>query len=393
MATPTTERMNINGLVPDSDYVIQVRAVNDAGHSKWSRKFNFKTIDDTVSGTRKPKTPLNVTLTFTGGILHVEWDRVTQNTDNTTTKIVRYELEWTGVPGGTRIIPTTPTDSDPQTYDLTTVRAIALFGSLPPVVRVRVRAVNAAGNMSAWSAQPSVTVAAPPAPTNAVVEEMNEAVKISWTAPGDTSNVAGYRVYVGTTPGFTPSLANRVYEGKDTTYTYNSSTFALHYFIIRAYSVWGNAESADLATTGTPKSPYGPDTVAPSVPGALAVSVTRTGAVARANVSWTFNATGTDQDIQSFAVRYRKTGDTNWFMEFATKDARALQVDLPQPYANYEFQIASVDSVANYSAWSATTTLSAGIAGAPPQTTGVTASPGLGSIQLAWTASTHDDVT
>lgn len=391
MPTSDTERVNINGLLPETNYVVQVRAVNDAGHSKWSQKFNILTVEDTLSNTRKPKTPTSVTWTYNNQGFHGTWNAVTQNTDNSNAKIVQYGVEL--IHSGTTKIVQVEAEDGTVRFDLPLQRAQVLF-NVPTIstLDMRVRAVNATGTKSDWSSVLNIGAAAPDPPTSAVVTPTIDGVKLSWTAPVNTTNVNGYRVYAGTVVGFTPAPTNRIYQGTGTSCTFNSTTYSVHYFKIRSYSDWGQ-ESTDLTASGTPISPYAPDAVAPSVPTSLAVTVNRTGSTARAQVSWAFTATGSDSDIQAFAVRFRKVGDTIWFVEFADKAARDMYVDLPQPYANYEFQIAAVDFVANHSAWSSTVTLSAGIPGSPPQTVGVTAVPGLGSVQLQWTPSTHDDVT
>lgn len=377
-------RLLLRDLRPGTHYKVQLRAVAGDSVSEWSRRFNLHVTTDmippdvpvwdgegwVVNGETFVATwlPLDMELEHNMDFHHYE----VRLSDGATTKIVK---------------------TDNTYYELTRARNRNFFGTAKTTVTARVRSVDIAGNKSEWNSLKTATAGVPDAPTDAVVEETTDGLKISWTPPANTSNVEGYRVYISTSgPNFTPSLSNRIYEGEAASCTYNTGTYAVHYIKIRSYSYWG-LESADLTAQGTPKSPFVLDTNPPSVPGSLSVVIDRSGAVARALVSWTFDASGDDADIQNFAIRYRKTGDTNWFMEFASNDVRSLYVDLPQPYANYQFQIASMDLTGNYSEWSDITTLSSGIPGPPPQTTGLVVVPGFGDLSISWTQSTHDDVT
>lgn len=364
----------------------RVRAVNAAEEkSAWSSPI--------TKDLGTPSAPTGVTWVPVRDTLHGTWNPVTTDNDGTATTLARYEVELTA--NGVSVIrPVAIKSTGQPTYNLSAAENVAIFGSFQPTVTLRVRAVNKADVEGDWSAPVSGQFDVPDAPTNAVVEETVEGLKISWTPPANTSNVAGYNVYISTTAGFTPSAANRIYSGNATSATYNTSTFLLHYIVIRSFSFSG-LESADLTATGTPKSPFGADATPPSTPGALAVTIDRSGTIAKANLTWTFDAaTPANSDIQAFVVRWRLVGegDNLWRMNYFDKGARSGSVELPQAYTNYEFQIASVDATANYSPWSASIILSAGIPGPPPQTTGVTTAPSLDGMQISWAPSTAADV-
>lgn len=385
------KRLSIKDLLPDTDYVVQLRAVNDEETSEWSRKFKFHTTSDDV----KPKVPANVTWNTDADSFVATWSAVTKNVDESDAEIIRYEMQ---VSKGTKVkdmsyVPSTELDT--VEWTLTYERVVAMFGKNTEQLSFRVRAVNFGNNKSAWSATLTADIGQPDPPTNAVVEELNEAIKISWTPPVNTSNVVGYRVYYDTTPNFTANAQTRVYEGPATTYTLVTSTFAQHYFKIRSYSRSGK-ESIDLLATGAPKNPYLPDTNPPDVPTTLTVTAQRDGNILRALCSWTFDANAdANKDIQAFAIRWRFAGedDTRWRVEFAPKEARTLAIELPKPFANYEFQISGMDVRANYSGWSATVTLTNAVPGPPPQITGLVGAPSLDSIQLSWAESSAADVT
>lgn len=394
MATSSTERMNINGLLPQTDYVVQVRAVNDAGHSKWSQKFTFTTVDDTING-RKPKTITDATWTYDTQGFHATWSAINQNTDNSNAKIERYDVELTHA-GVTKVAKQMP-EVGTVTYDLPLQRAQTMFGvQAIGSVQMRVRAVNASDNKGAWSAPLSATAAAPSAPTNAVVEETTDGLKISWTPPASTANLAGYHVYISTSgAGFTPNGANRVYEGAAPTFTYNTATYLTHYIKIRSYNAWG-AESADLSASGTPKSPFTVDVSPPGVPsittGSSYLTNNANGIGAYAVLVWT-QTVPTPDDLAAFDIRYRKVGDTAWTNTGRVdKSDRSAIIPVPEASTNYEFQIRSLDYSANPSAWSTTATLN-GQANQPPASiASMNATSGNDSITYSWSPVADTDL-
>lgn len=394
MATPSTERLNINGLLPETDYIVQVRAVNDAGHSKWSQKFTFKTIDDTING-RKPKTILDATWTYDTQGFHATWGEIDQNTDNSRAKIERYDVELTHA-GVTKIAKQLP-EVGTVTYDLPLQRAQALFNvKAIGNVSMRVRAVNASGNKGAWSASLAATAAAPSAPTSGTVEETTDGLKISWTPPASTANLAGYHVYISTSgAGFTPTDANRVYEGAAPTFMYNTATYLTHYIKVRSYNAWG-AESADLSLSGTPKSPFTVDVAPPNVPsittGSSYLTNNANGIGAYAVLVWT-QTVPTPDDLAAFDIRYRKVGDTAWTNTGRVDKAdRSAIIPVPEASTNYEFQIRSLDYSANPSAWSTTATLNGQANQPPASVASMNATAGNDSITYSWSPVPDSDL-
>lgn len=380
-------KIKLEGLKPDTDYFAQVRALlPEKQFSEWSLRFEFTTISDQSV----PKTPTNITWTPSDRFYRAQYDTVTKNVDETDAEILRYEVEISNG-GQTHVISTNPDSGSIQKWRISSEDLRVRFGNIPSQVGFRVRAVNFSEKASAWSSLITASIGAPNPPTNAVVTEIESGIKVEWTPPVDKTNVLGYRVYVDTNPSFVPSASNRFYEGPATNYTYNTLTFQLHYFKIRSYSEYG-VESTDLLAQGTPKSPFEPDTTPPVVPGGLTVVAVGTPPNKSAKVSWTFDATGNNQDVHQFVIRWRKVGETDWNMDFASKEARTLTIPLPQPFANYEFQIGVLDWVGNYSAYSSTVTLTQAIPGPPPQISGLTATGSLDGLSIKWGASSADDV-
>lgn len=395
-----TKKFAIANLVPDKEYAIQMRAIDNGESSVWSRKFGFTTIDDFHQFHNAPgvvTTPAATTLIswFTNNAgFNAVWNAVTVMSAGNPTVIEHYDMEMTDATSGQTYIFKYYTNSKPTvaiTFPLTVMKGF-FGGSMPGNVTLRVRAVNTQGNMSDWSNALVCSMGIPDPPTAAVVVEAIDQIKISWTPPANMNFVDGYRVYTGNTAGFTPSAANKIYEGSAATFAYTTTTYSLQYFKIRSYNFSGT-ESTDLAASGTPKSPFTLDVSPPSVP-VLSGNLSPGGVVPRnAELAWTFNAgTPGNEDIAGFVVSWRKVGASLWFQNYFSSELRTGTIELPQPYADYEFKIASYDKVGNYSAYGTILSLGGAIPGPPAQVTGVASTASLDSFRITWTPNTEGDV-
>lgn len=396
MAAKETIRLNINNLVPDEQYVVQVRAVGGGEDSEWSQKLHFKTVDD-KAGTGGPSIPQNVAWVGTAESVVLEWDPVGGGAGNT--KIDKYEVE---ISGGAIVNQSAyqPTGATREAKSYSVSQVFSIFRTqIPDLVRGRVRTVNSAGTRSDWSGYADIAIGKPDPPTEAVppptAKSVIDAVALRWTPPVNMANVAGYRVYMSTSgPGFTPSGSNRIYEGAAPAAQLNSSTYVMHYFKIRAYSLFGK-ESDDLAAEAAPRSPFGVDKLPPPVPTNIVPNLVRDGESAKGTLAWDWvDDDDADVPLSNFSIRWRKTGTTLWDLTTAPATARAAQFDLASPFSDYQVQISSVDAVGNYSEYVPATpaSIAAGVPGPPPQVTGVTATPSLSSLVMKWTASTALDV-
>lgn len=398
MAAKDTIKLNVNNLVPDEKYVIQVRAVAGGEESDWSQKLHFKTVSD-AQANGGPTVPQNVLWESTADALVASWDSVTENVNGTAAKVAKYEIELSSTGfvnqsavldgGGSRV---------ERAFSVATIYSM-YQGAIPDVINMRVRTQNSGGSQSAWTAPLSINVGKPDPPTDAVppptAASVIDAVALNWTPPVNLNNVAGYRVYVSLTPGFTPNGTNRIYQGAAPAAVLNSSTYQMHYFVIRAYSLFGK-ESDDLLAQAAPRSPFGSDTIPPPVPTNIVAGIVRDGPAAKGTLTWDW----TDDDpldvpLGGFSIRYRKTGTSLWDIYDAPFDARAAQFDLANPFSDYEAQISARDLVGNFSAYMPVSpvTISGAVPGPPPQTVGVTVAANLlDGITLTWTPSTALDV-
>ena len=400
------KRMTIQGLVPNEEYVIQVRAVDDGEGSVWSPKEKITTIDDTAGGTRTPaKVELTSFVINAEGRFSADWNSVKANTDGTELVVLRYEILLTSV-YGQAIAPYYGTSGETQNHQFSFPAIKALFaGNLPGELTANVRAVNSAGTEGEWSEPITAILPIPYRPTMPpepppAAEGVVDGIKVRWDipaepyVPGDPRWPAGYRVYMGNTADFVPDVAgksNMMFQGPTLEYAYTTMSYEIdHYFKVASYS---NADlQSDYITMGParPVSPYGPDDTPPLAPVLAQPTFNADRSVSgQANLSWTFDANvEVNKDVNGFVVAWRLQGEKIggqdiWRNTYFASDARSGVIDLPRAFANYEFKIAAYDFVANYSDYSATKLLEG--AGDPPGAlTGVDGIPRWDGIKLVW---------
>jgi chitodextrinase len=120
---------------------------------------------------------------------------------------------------------------------------------------------------------------APDAPTNLAATGRIGAASLSWTAASDNLGVTKYNVHRSTTPGFTPSAANKIGQSSNTTYDDSGIAPGDYYYRVTAQDAAGNVgPPSDEATTTVVA-----DTAPPSRPTGL----TATASGRTAALTWT----------------------------------------------------------------------------------------------------------
>ena len=188
-----------------------------------------------------------------------------------------------------------------------------------------------------------------------------------------------YNVYRSTTAGFTPSVANRIAQPAGTSYTDNVAAGA-YFYRVTAEDAAGNigpASNEASATVG--------DSSAPSAPGTLSA----TGAIGRANLSW---GTATDNVgvIRYNVHRSTVAGFTPGAGNRIAQPTGTTYVDNASPGV-YFYKVTAEDAAGNIGPASneATATVTTDTT-APSAPTGLVG-PVVGStVNLSWTASTDD---
>lgn len=376
-------RKTITDLLPATEYALRARAVGaDGAVSEWSNRFLFTTIADGDI----PKTPANVTWVAIGDAFHGAWDAVTENVSGDTIPITRYEIELSG--GGiTKIVSVSPVTGERPLYTLSFEENRALFGTPRASITMRVRAVDNKELKSLWSAPITAVNALPDPPTNVHAEPAVGAVTVTWDAPtgSNSEDVVKYRVWVGNSASFTPSTANRVYEGNSLSFIYQTNDVTTMYFKVASVDKF-NQQSATATSNGVQvTSPFVIDTEAPDTPTDFTINIVNSadGKSAVATASWT---PGGETDRLGFEVAWRKTGNIPWNVVKFLEDAGSGTIYLPEAYVSYDFRIRAYDDAWNYSPWSSVITVAADANTAPAAVTGFDGDAGVDSITYTWNA-------
>lgn len=372
-------------LSPGTTYNVQVRAKNSTGTSDWSPLFSFTTQGDTLA----PSPVTSLSWTVVGTAFHGTWTAPTTNSDSSALKDFKdYKVVLTA----NSISVTQYTTA--TSFDLTFEQNKNMFGTPQATVQIQVYARDNSGNLSTVSTA-SATNPAPAQPANLVVTPINEGLVIKWDAVADT-DVDHYEVNMSTTSGFTPSGANLVYSGLGTGVTIaTAANYSTEFIKVCAVDVFGT-KSTYASGSGTPTSSFVVDTTPPAQP----TSLSATGAVdpkdpSGANIIATVTWSQTSvSDLAGFTIRYRKTGDTNWYTHDVNDGSlRAATISGLSPGTGYDFQIKSFDFSGNTAGFTATSTMaSVTDTTAPSAPSGVTLSAGLTAVIISWTENTEADV-
>lgn len=392
---PGEKRLHIDGLMPDTKYAVQVRAVDNGVDSKWSQKYHIETIDDTMGGSRNPPKPQLTSFDCNSGQFVAVWNTIGTYDDGVSVMVVNsYEIELTGA-FGTIITPHYGTATETQSRHWSFAVLKSLFGgNLPTSLTARLRVLSSARTPSEWSEPLTATLPVPNPPTNPAAAGVVDGIKVTWEPPTDPIHLFGYRVYVGIgdeNAGFIPGPMSLCYQGGALETTYTSLTYdKMHYFKIVSYSEAG-LESTWVEASAKPVSPYGPDTTPPTPPVLAAPTMDRSTVTApMARMAWTHDDTvEPNKDTAGFVVRWRMDGEDRWRNAYFDKAARDGVIDLPQPFANYEFEISAYDFVANYSDYAGTTQTLTGAGDAPGVVTGLDSVARWDGLRIFWDESTE----
>lgn len=348
-------------LLPGTEYVAQVRAVSDGSYSEWSEAFDFTTAQDLTA----PAVPGSVTWAVVGNSFQATWNAVTTDTSGASAIIDSYDVELTA--GATVKVVIVPSAAGTNNiWSLTLDQNISLFGTAQPNISMRVRATNNKGIKGAYSGSLNAANPVPSNVTGFAATGALSGVDFVWTAVGDL-DLDHYEIYSGTTSGFTPSGANRIFSGNVTHWFYTDTTFTLTWFKIVAVDVFGQVSATPASASATPVSPFVLDTTPPATPTGLAATITTANNASlntSAAVSWTANS---ESDLAGYFLRYRQNGTTPWNTVRYDKTTTSAIVQNLVPYVDYDFQLAAVDWTENMSSYTSTAT-GTGATNATPST-------------------------
>ena len=219
-ATYTSDTLTVvaTGLSPNTLYAFRVKARDAAGNlSAFSNVLNVTTASDATP----PSTPTNLHSTSIGpDSINLDWDNSTDNVG-----VVGYDVY---VNGSATASYTSP------------ISAVTADGLSPSTLYTfRVKARDAAGNLSAFSNVLSVTTAADVTPPSAPASLRSTAIgqdsiDLAWNISTDNVGVVGYDVFVNGSPTAT-------YTSHTLTVTANGlSPNTLYTFRVKARDAAGN---------------------------------------------------------------------------------------------------------------------------------------------------------
>src|SRR6266571_502346 len=256
------------------------------------------------------------------------------------------------------------------------------------VYSYRVRATDAAGNLSAYSntisasTQASPDTTPPTAPSNLIAAPASSSqINLSWTASTDNVGVTGYLVERCQGSGCTTfaQIATPIGTAYNDTGLASSTSYS---YRVRATDAAGNLSTYSGTATASTQAPQPP--TAPSNLTATAASTSQI------NLSWT--ASTSTIGIANYVVqRCQGAGCTN-FAQIAITALRLTYSDTGLlSNTSYSYRVQAIDTAGTRSAFSNTataTTLTPQPPTAPSNLTATAAS--VSQINLSWTASTSN---
>lgn len=334
---------SLTGLTASSSYEFQQQAVCPTNTSNFTASSNFST----------PAPPCNVPSGLSSSAV----------TD------VAATLSWTAVSGATsyaiqyRIVGASTWQSATSataTKNITGLTASSAY-------EFQVQTVCSASNSSAFSSSSNFNTAAPPCNVATGLSSSlvtDNSATVSWTAvSGATGYNIQYRV-TGTSIWLTASsaTASKALSGLSASSTYE-------FQVQTVCSASNTSAFSSSSTFSTPAPPCNVPT------GLSSASITSNSAI----LSWTAFA-----GASSYTIQYRVVGAASWVSSSSAVTSNSLSGLTPN--SNYEFQVKSVCSVSNSSAFSSSSTFSTP---APPCNTPTglaSASVTHNSATVSWTA-------
>ena len=338
------------------------------------------TVRASSSDTQSPTTPSNLNAAaVSSSQINLGWSASTDNVGVTGYRVYRCT--------GSSCTPTT------QIATTTTTSYSDTGRSANTTYRYRVRAQDAAGNLSSYSITRSATTSAasdtapPTAPSNLTAAATSTTqINLSWGASTDNVGVTGYQIWRCT--GATCTNFAQIATSTAATYSNTGLTASTAYrYQVRATDAAGNLSGYSTPASATTQSAA--DTQAPSVPSSLTAAATSTTQI---NLSW--GASTDNVGVTGYQI-WRCTGATcTNFAQIATSTAATYSNTGLTASTAYRYQVRATDAAGNLSGYStpaSATTQSAADTQAPSVPSSLTAAAtSTTQINLSWGASTDN---
>ena len=379
VGTPSGTTFADSGLLASTSYSYRVRATDAAGNlSGYSNVSSATTA--AAADTTPPTAPSGLVATANGSSgINLTWTASTDNVAVTGYRVERCQgagcnnFAQVGTPSGTTFADSGLLASTSYSY--------------------RVRATDAAGNLSGYSNVSSATTAAaadttPPTAPSGLVATANgsSGINLTWTASTDNVAVTGYRVercqgagcnnfaQVGTPSGTTFADSGLL---ASTSYSYR----------VRATDAAGNLSGYSNVSSATTAAAA--DTTPPTAPSGLVATANGSSGI---NLTWT--ASTDNVAVTGYRVERCQGAGCNNFAQVGTPSGTTFADSGLLASTSYSYRVRATDAAGNlsgYSNVSSATTAAAADTTPPTAPSGLVATAnGSSGINLTWTASTDN---
>jgi fibronectin type 3 domain-containing protein len=354
-----------------------VRATDAAGNlSAYSNTASAATPDTTP-----PSQPGTLSANaVSAGEVDLSWGASTDNVG-----VTGYRIERCAGSGCSNFAQVATTTGTGTGYQDTSVNSATSYS-------YRVRATDAAGNLSAYSntasaATPDTTPPSQPGTLSANAVSAGE-VDLSWGASTDNVGVTGYLIERCSGSGCSNFTQIATTTGTGTSYKDTTVSASTSYsYRVRATDAAGNLSTySNTASATTPT----PDTQPPSQPGTLSANAVSAGEV---DLSW--GASTDNVGVTGYLVeRCQGSGCTNFAQITSVAGSATSYKDTSvSANASYSYRVRATDAAGNLSPYS--NTASATTSGAdtqPPSQPGTLSANAVsgGEVDLSWGASTDN---
>ncbi len=370
--TPVASQTGINfndaGLTANTSYSYRVRATDAAGN--WSNYSNVATVSTPIVDTTAPSVPTGLTaVAVSNSQIDLSWVASTDNVGVTGYQILRCT--------GSNCTPNTQVGtSTSTTYSDTGLATSTTY-------RYRVRAVDAAGNVSGISARVTRATLAesdtspPAAPSGLAAITAGAAVSLSWAAATDNVGVTGYeleRCQGESCTAFILIASQAALAFTDASVVASTS----YSYRVRARDLAGNIGNYSNVVSITVPAP---DTTAPSAPTLTAAAVSAT----QINLNWS----GATDNVAVTGYRLERCQGAGCasFAQIAVTAGLLFNDTGRTANTSYSYRIVAMDAADNQSPYS---NVASATTGSAPETitmreTGIlaTADSGNGNMLMA----------
>ncbi len=313
-----------------------------------------------VTDTQPPTTPSGLTATVSGGQINLSWTASTDNVGVTGYLVER--CQGTGCTTFAQIATTTVTSYSDSSLPV---------GSYS----YRVRATDAAGNLSQYSNVASGTITdaqAPTTPSNLTAAVSGSQINLSWTASTDNIAVTGYLVERCQGTG----CLNFTQIATTTTTAYSDSGLGAgsYSYRVRATDAAGNLSAYSNVASGAI-----PDTQPPTAPSNLTATAAGT---AQITLGWT--ASTDNVAVTGYLVERCQGAGCTTFAQIATATTTTYNDTSLTANTTYSYRVRATDAANNLSPYSNIATASTPTVPTPTAPTNLTvADGGLGPVVAA----------